>query len=118
MKYILTFFFILIAFNGICQTNKVLIKISPLALVDEVGFPAIQAGVEFMLSKNMSLYSELGVKYRKGYYEFADTSFLSPKGFKIKTELRHYFKNKDNPGFYGKYLAANIFLFTIPIIPG
>ncbi|HMJ46440.1 MAG TPA: DUF3575 domain-containing protein [Ferruginibacter sp.] len=109
MKHILPFFFIFITLNGICQTNKVLVKISPLALVDEVGFPAIQAGVEFMLSKNVSLYSEFGVKYRKGYYEFFDTSFFPSNGFKVKTELRYYFRHTDNSTFYGKYIAANAF---------
>jgi hypothetical protein len=108
MKTLLNFFFLLLSLNTVSQTNKVLIKISPLPLIDEVSFPTIQAGVEFTLSDKMSWYNEVGVKYRKSYYEYSDTSFLASNGFKIKSEVRYYFRQNSST-FSGRYVAANAF---------
>lgn len=107
MKYLLAFLFIVPALKSISQSNKVLIKLPPLSLADEVSFPAIQAGAEFMLTDKISWYNEVAIKYRKSYYESADTNFVPSNGFKIKTEARYYLGN--NGPFYGRYLAANIF---------
>ena len=83
------------------------LKISLLSLVDEPGFPTIQGGIEFSLGKKISWYNEAGVKYRKSYYDMADTSFVDSRGFKLKSETRYYLKNRHNVyiginGFYTK----------------
>jgi len=58
-------------------------------LVDFVNIPTIQAGMEYRLSSHISWYNELGIQY---VHLRADTSFLTPHGFKLKTELRYYYK--------------------------
>ena len=103
---------ILISLNGFSQDKKVILKFSPLALVDEVSFPTIQAGIELSMTKRISWYNEFGIKYRKGYYEKTDTVHASPNGFKAKTEVRYYLnfsKASLLKSMEGFYLAANAF---------
>ena len=108
MKTAVTFFFLLLGLHAVSQTNKVLIKLSPLPLIDEASFPTVQVGVEFMLSHKVSWYNEVGIKYRKSYYDYSDTNFLASKGFKIKSEMRYYFRQNSST-FSGRYVAANAF---------
>jgi len=91
------------------QKNHPIIKFSPLAALEEGNFPVIQAGVEFPLKNNLSLYSEIGIRYRKGIYDNADTIFTGSGGFKAKVELRHYITNEWRSWLEGTYWAANIF---------
>lgn len=90
-----------------CQSQNVSIKFSFLSLVDDPSFPTIQTGIEFMLSKKIGWYNEVGIKYRKSYYEMADTNVTDSKGFKLKTEIRYYFTTNGEiyiggNGFYTK----------------
>ena len=95
--------------NVFSQTEKVLIKFCPLALAD-INMPTIQAGLEFNISNKISWYNEFGIKYTKGLIEsYADTSFVGSRGYKIKSEIRHYFRNKEQFIFNGPYFAVNAF---------
>ena len=90
-----------------CQAQNLSLKFSFLSLVDEPSFPTFQSGVEYKWSKKISWYNEVGIKYRKSYYEMADTNFTNSKGFKLKTELRYYFAANEaiyigGNGFYTK----------------
>jgi hypothetical protein len=91
-------------FSVKCLSQNTSLKISLLSLVDEPSFPTIQGGIEFSLGKKISWYNEAGVKYRKSYYDMADTSFVDPRGFKLKSEVRYYLKNRHNV-----YIGANGF---------
>lgn len=94
-------------FSAKCLSQNTSLKISLLSLVDEPSFPTIQGGIEFSLSKKISWYNEAGIKYRKSSYEMADTSFVDSRGFNLKSEIRHYLKNRHAiyigiNGFYTK----------------
>jgi len=88
----------LFQFASTCQSQNISIKVPLFSLVDEISFPTIQSGIELKLSDRISCYNEFGVKYRKSYYELADTSFVNPHGFKLKSEIRYY--QKDNRSIY------------------
>ena len=110
MKFPLVIILTLLTFSSYAQKENILIKFCPLTLIDDNSFPTIQGGVEFKLSKKITWYNEVGVKYRKSYMDNGiDTSFIKSSGFKIKTEIRYYFQNKNKPSFCGNYFAANIF---------
>ena len=90
-----------------CQSQNVALKFSFLSLVDEASFPTIQSGIEFKLSKKIGWYNEVGIKYRKSYFEMADTNFTNSRGFRLKTEIRYYLTPNDEiyigcNGFYTK----------------
>lgn len=108
MKHLLLFFCLLYCLTGFAQKKKPVIEFCPICLVDEVSFPTIQAGIAFYLSDRFSFYNEVGIKYRKGYYEDSDTSFIGSRGIKLKTELRYnIFKAKRV--FKDSYVALNLF---------
>ena len=110
MKIFLSFLFLTFSFRVYAQNKKPEIKFCPLCVVDEFSFPTIQGGIEFHLSERIGLYNEIGIKYRKGYYESADTNFIGNKGYKIKTELRYYILNKK--GEIDKtFIALNCFYY-------
>lgn len=109
MKSICLLITFLISVTGFAQQDKLLLKFSPLALADDINFPAVQAGLECRLSNKLSWYNEAGIKYRQGYIEKTDTSFTSSAGFKLKTELRYYLNNIESFSFDGYYFAANLF---------
>lgn len=98
------------------QTDKVSIKFAPLALIDEISLPTIQGGVEFRLSKHFSWYNEVGIKYRKCVNERSDTPFVASNGYKIKSELRYYFKDTKaglfNEPVGGFYVGGNLFFIN------
>jgi len=91
------------------KNNKFLIKFCPLALIDAISFPTIQGGIEFKLSKNITWYNEIGIKYLKSYIDNKDSSFIKSGGFKLKTEIRYYFERENNLSFDGYYFALNAF---------
>jgi hypothetical protein len=103
----------LLSVLGLTQNTKAVIKLSPLSAIDEVSFPTIQGGIEIPLSKRMSWYNDIGIRFRKGTYEKTDTSFVSAKGLKVKTEFRYYFgrflKGSPQNRMNGYYLALNLF---------
>lgn len=109
MKATILFLLFFISYSCAAQQGKLLLKFSPLALVDEVSFPTIMAGVEYRISNKMSWYNEAGIKYRNSTFDAADSSFVKPGGFKIKSELRYYFNNKASFSFEGRYFAAAVF---------
>jgi len=116
MKQIVIFSLLFISLKAYPQNQSYIIKLCLPALIDEFSFPTIQGGFEARLSDRFASYSEVGIKYRKGYYEGADTTFLKPYGFKVKTEVRYYFAKKrkvDNtaPAIvnYYKYVGFNVF---------
>jgi hypothetical protein len=90
---------------------RFLVKLAPLAAIDVVSFPTITAGVEVHLAPHFSMYNEVGIRYRKGWYEKPDTNFVSPGGFKLKSEFRYYFQegNLSYKKFHGHYIAMNGF---------
>jgi hypothetical protein len=60
------------------------------------------------------LYNEFGIRYRSGYFERYDTSFIRSYGFKVKSEIRYYLPRKIGVEkirtvFSGPYLGANLF---------
>jgi len=89
-----------------CKAQNTSIKISILSLVDEASFPTVQCGIELKLSRKISWYNEAGIKYRKSYYEVADTNFVNSNGYKLRSEIRYYFKKNTlyvaGNGFYTK----------------
>lgn len=99
----------LISFSVFGQNQRPILKFVPLSLIDDVSFPTMQAGVEFWLTERTSWYNEFGAKYRKGYYEKADTNFYASSGFKAKTEVRYYLKTNRNRNSNEYYVAANMF---------
>jgi hypothetical protein len=114
MKIYLSVFLILISVAVYSQDEKHCIKISPFSAADDFSFPTIMGGFETRLSQRLSWYSEIGIKYRKGYFEKADTSFINPYGFKAKTEIRYYFPKSYGVEeirtiLNGLYVGANIF---------
>ncbi|AEV97003.1 hypothetical protein A4D02_18450 [Niastella koreensis] len=90
---------------------KFLVKLAPLAAIDVVSFPTITAGVEVHLAPQFSMYNEIGIRYRKGWYEKPDTSFVSPVGIKLKSEFRYYFQegHTSYSKFHGNYIGVNAF---------
>ena len=96
--------FCLFSFAINCQSQNVSLKFSFLSLIDEPSFPTIQGGIEFKLSKKIGWYNEAGIKYRKSYYEMADTTFTSSRGLKLKTEIRYYLTPHN-----GIYIGCNGF---------
>lgn len=109
MKPVSLIIAVFIAVGCFAQQDKLLLKFSPLALVNEINFPAIQAGIECRLSNKLSWYNEAGIKYRQSYIEKTDTSFTSSGGFTLKTEIRYYLNNIETFRFDGYYFAANLF---------
>ncbi|HXB44004.1 MAG TPA: DUF3575 domain-containing protein [Puia sp.] len=109
MKLLAAFLLLLFSQNAYCQKENFSIKLCPLALFDEPSFPTIQGGFEFKLSRKITWYTEAGIKYRKSYYENADTNFIASNGFKLKTEIRYYLQNRNKSALDGLYFAANVF---------
>lgn len=112
MKQLLLCLCIFFSLRTVSQNKNIIVKFSPLALIDEFNLPAIEAGAEFGLSKKLSLYTELGIKYRESTFQKADTSFYASRGYKAKIEMRYYFKNRNNSkinALRGFYVAANMF---------
>jgi Protein of unknown function (DUF3575) len=108
MKILLSFLCFLYCLTGFAQNTKPVVEFCATCLIDELSFPTVQAGVEFSLSHRLSLYNEIGIKYRKSYYEHSDSGFVGSKGIKLKTELRyHLFKTKKF--FKNAYVAVNAF---------
>lgn len=108
MKAAFPFLFFPFSMSAFSQKHKPEIKLCPLCLVDEFSYPTVQAGIHFYLTKELSWYNEIGIKYRNGYYETADTSFIGFGGFKIKTELRYYIATNDERS-KNTYIALNGF---------
>ena len=108
MKILLSFLFFLYYLTGFAQNTKPVIEFCPTCLIDELSFPTVQIGVEFSLSQRLSFYNEIGIKYRKSYYEHSDTSFVGSKGIKLKTELRYNLLNTKK-FLKNAYIAVNAF---------
>lgn len=72
---------------------------------------AIQGGVEYRVSDNLSWYNELGVKCGGNKVNQTDSNFIGSGGFKLKSELRYYLQREGRKHFAepGHYLAANVF---------
>lgn len=100
-------------FHCFCQSKITFIKFCPLALIDDNSFPTIQGGIEFNLSDKISWYNELGIKYRKSFYENinVDTNFIASKGFKVKSEIRYYFQANKIKNKEQHYFAINGFFY-------
>ncbi len=107
MKNLLCYLYVFMCLSAAGQNKNPILKFSPLALVDEISFPTIQGGIEFRLLKKIGFYNEAGVKYRKSYYDNADTNYYTSKGFKLKTELRYYFTIHGSSDKF--YIATNAF---------
>ena len=112
MRLIFFLFCLATTFHSFAQAPRLLVKVSPLAAIDAVGFPAISGGVELHLAPRLSLYNEIGIRYRKAWSERADTNFVAASGYKLKTEFRYYFKEGDHiryNRFHGHYMGMNWF---------
>ena len=92
---------------------RVLFKVAPLTLLDDISFPTIQGGIEVALGRRIGWYNEFGFRYRKGSDAYTDTCFLPSTGYKVKSEIRYYFRtNKyDDYGSWLRdhYVAINIY---------
>ena len=103
----------LFSLKSFTQSDNPILKFCFLCAIDDCSFPTLQAGIEFGLNNRISLYTEAGIKYRKGYYENADSNIVTSKGFKLKTELRYYIHNKRYQSSFsseeGLYLGLNCF---------
>jgi hypothetical protein len=107
---------ILVMITGFCfgQYEKQNIQFCPLSLFDEFTFPAVQGGYERSLSQRFSIYNEIGIRYRRGFFDKADTIFIKNFGFRLKSEVRYYFPRAFGlegvkTVLNGLYVAANIF---------
>ena len=110
MKYSVVIILALLSLCSYAQKGNIIAKFCPLALFDDESFPTIQGGLEFKLSKKMTWYNEVGIKYRKSSLDnYVDTNFIKSGGFKVKTEIRYYINNKDKFSFAGNYIGVNIF---------
>ena len=109
----LLYFLILLNINSVrAQNKKLTLSFSPLAALDFVNFPSIQAGAEYRPSPSWGWYSELGLQYVPSAYEPRDSSFIHWRGIRIKTELRYYFQRKLNRRLHfltGHYIAVSAF---------
>ncbi len=104
----------MISLIGFSQDKNHNIQICPFSLIDDFSFPTIQGGIEIKLSRRITWYNEIGVKYRKGYFEQTDTSFIKTSGFKAKSEIRYYLPNsigleEIRTVLNGFYIGGNIF---------
>ena len=111
-----SFLVILVMISGFSfgQYEKQNIQFCPLSLVDDFTFPAVQGGYERSLSQRFSIYNEIGIRYRQGFLDRADTLFIKNSGFRVKSEVRYYFpRSFGNEGvktvLHGLYIAVNIF---------
>ena len=110
MKILITILLGLLTSNGYSQTEIVVVKFCPLPLLD-INQPTISGGFELKLSNKISWYNEFGIKIGRSISEInVDTNIIASKGYKLKTEIRYYFKAKKNSDLKGGYFAANIFL--------
>lgn len=103
MRYAIISCFTLLSLSS--PSQKISIKFPFLSLIDEASFPTIQSGIEFRLAGKISSYNEAGIKYRKSYYEMADTGFVRSRGFKVKSEIRYYLHKHR----HDVYIGANGF---------
>ena len=112
MRLIIFLICLATTFNSFAQAPRLLVKVSPLAAIDAVSFPTITGGVEVHLAPRISMYNEVGIRYRKAWGESADTNFVSPGCYKLKSEFRYYFKEGDRiryRRFHGHYMGMNWF---------
>lgn len=111
MKKYITIFLILLSISSNAQKLNYGIKFSPLCLADDVNFSAIQLGVECRLKNRLTMFNELGIKYRRSSFENRDTFFIPSKGFRYRLEFRYYFANSVDTGrlnsLTGFYVGAN-----------
>ena len=91
MRFFVLFLCLSFSFSAFAQKDReprVLFKLAPFALIDDISFPAIQSGVEVALNDKFSWYNEFGFRYRNGLADNGDTGFVKPGGYRIKSELR------------------------------
>jgi hypothetical protein len=113
-RFFLSITLLLFSVLSFAQYEKQNLKFSPLSLVDDVSFPAIQAGYEKSLNERFSIFNEVGIRYRKSLLENSDTSFINGFGFRVKSEIRYYFRKsfgyeEVKTVLNGLYLGANVF---------
>jgi hypothetical protein len=110
MKIATACLLVLLTIAAYSQKEHVLLKISPLSLID-LNMPSVQAGIEFKLAKKITWYNEVGVKYAKGIPDYySDTNRIASNGFKLKSEVRYYFETGRKFKYdEGDYVGANIF---------
>src|ERR1700722_20046848 len=97
---------LLISLNSVGQQSrpgKFAVTFCPLAALDGISFPTIQAGLEYKPGRHFSWYNEFGVEYKPGWVDPADTVIPHPHGLKAKVELRYYFRPEE-------YIALNGFM--------
>jgi hypothetical protein len=106
---------LLFSISSIClhsQDVKFNLLMSPLCLIDEFSFPTIQPGVEMRLNQRLSIFTEFGMKFKRAFYEYRDTSFINSTGYKAKVEIRYYLKtwnNQTGTNERGLFLGLNTF---------
>jgi hypothetical protein len=109
MKILIIILLALFSLSACSQSEKVLIKFCPLTILD-LNEPTIQGGIELKVSNKITWYNEFGIKIGHSLSDsYTDTAFVKSNGFKVKSEIRYYYKNKDKFTFDGNYFAANIF---------
>ena len=111
-KVLLIFTFIYITLLSYGQKGRYSIKVCPFTLIDDISFPTVQGGLEYLVSNRFSMYGELGVKYRKGLSEnWVDSNYINSGGYKAKIEARYSLNRGKSLAEYGRfYIGANAFL--------
>ena len=72
------------------------IQFNPVALIDFT-LPAIQFGADYQVSERFSVFNELGIKYRRVFYEkFVDSALGPSNGLRFKTELRYHLRSPES----------------------
>jgi hypothetical protein len=106
---------LLITANVFAQKDRIVLNLCVPSLIDFIGFPTVQGGIEYKFSPKISWYNEVGIECYS-FPDKADTAFLGSHGYKLKSEIR-YFKNwnKSYSSLEGYYFGANFFLQRIPI---
>jgi len=92
------------------KKEKFILKFAPLSLLDPYG-PNYHFGSEFFIKGRISIETDFAI-YIPNYNKNDETPRIKDRnGFKIKPEIRFYFKQKDSAGtaYKGWYFADELF---------
>lgn len=109
MKIFLQIIFLLPVSIAYSQEKNIIIKFDPPALTDFISGQSVVGGIEIPMANHFSLYSEFGVRIAQSYIDARDSSLIPSTGFRIKSELRYYLKDKKVQPLLTPYVAVNIF---------
>jgi len=105
MKKLLLALLLLPARYCCAQPKRPIVHLNLPSLIDFVGFPTIQGGIEVPLWGRLSWYNEFGWRIFKHRYRPYDTLFVPERGYKLKTEFRYYFSH-NTPSGHNNYFTS------------